>query len=130
MKPRIQQTAVALADRLRARFQCYQEVIQGSRSSWLPLEQLWTLADEAALTQWAALPVDGWDPLYLASQRIAYRLHLWRKAQSYCRERGDEGQDYHPAEIWEAADQAALDAHESAINEITGARPLPFQEIA
>ncbi len=63
-----------------------------------------------------------------ACEDIANRLRVFKRVALQARERGDEQVELHVAEIWEAGDEAALEAFEKALAELTGQRPLPFQE--
>lgn len=66
----------------------------------------------------------------IAAKMMAERLRVWKRLQQQARERGDSLIDLDVAELFEARDLEALTAYESALDEINGARPLPFGEIA
>lgn len=66
--------------------------------------------------------------LRAAASAMAQRLRIFQGIAQAAQERGSRV-DLAPCELWEPADQAALDAYESALTEISGARPL-FQETA
>ena len=61
-----------------------------------------------------------------AAALMAARLRLFRRTAQFATER-EARVDLAPAELWEPADDAALDAYEKAIDEINGARPLPME---
>lgn len=57
-----------------------------------------------------------------AARAMAERLRVFKKDAEYAVERGDA--TIPVAGYWEPADQAALDAYEQALLEMSGARPL------
>lgn len=61
-----------------------------------------------------------------AAALMADRLRIYRITAQSAAAREDRV-DLAPCELWEPADQAALDAYEKAIDEINGARPLPME---
>jgi len=61
-----------------------------------------------------------------AAALMAARLRIYRITAQSAAAREDRV-DLAPCELWEPADQAALDAYEKALNEINGARPLPLE---
>jgi len=64
--------------------------------------------------------------LRIAAKMMAERLKLFRQLAQDAREREDVI-ELKPDELWEASDQFALDAYETALNQINGARPLPME---
>lgn len=66
--------------------------------------------------------------LQQASDVIAGRLRLWAALQLRHREMGDMDITLALAELWEPADQAALEEYEQAKAEAMGQIALPFGE--
>lgn len=64
-----------------------------------------------------------------AAEMMASRLELFKKTATAARERGDVV-ELDPRELWEAADQAALDAYRAASNFARGVQALPFPDAA
>ena len=64
----------------------------------------------------------------VAAKMMAERLKVWKKMQIQARERGEDMVELHVSELFEVADASALQMFEDAMNEIHGARPLPFSE--
>jgi len=70
--------------------------------------------------------MSGESALRNAAALMAARLQIYRITAQSAAAREDRV-DLDPRELWEPADQAALDAYEKAVNEINGARPLPME---
>ena len=64
-----------------------------------------------------------------AAERLLARLMIWHKLYRYHSEIGDVEVTLHIADLWDSADQAAVDQFVAARAEITGQRPLPFEVI-
>lgn len=62
-----------------------------------------------------------------AAAAMAESLRTFKRIQIQARERGDEVVELHVAELFEAKEQAALDAYEKALADFIGARPLPME---
>lgn len=65
-----------------------------------------------------------------AAALMAERLRIMKRTQQQALERGlavGDPSDLLVGEIFEAGDQAALDAYEKALLQVTGAVPLPFE---
>lgn len=65
----------------------------------------------------------------IAAAKMAKRLKTFQRLAQQARERGDSTVELHINELWEPSDQEAMDAYESVVHEINGARPLPFGEV-
>jgi hypothetical protein len=61
-----------------------------------------------------------------AATMMAGCLHNFRRIAEQAREQ-ETRVNLAPSEMWEAADQIALDAYETALMQINGARPLPME---
>ena len=66
------------------------------------------------------------DPKVLLSRAagaMAARLQIFRDTAVHAQERGDKV-ELHPSEMWEPADEAALQRYEDAMQALSGAQPL------
>lgn len=61
-----------------------------------------------------------------AAEGVRARLLLWRTLAAQSRERREETIELAIPELWEAKDQAALDALDAVLNKSKGLQPLPF----
>lgn len=64
--------------------------------------------------------------LRAAAAMMAARLQVFRTLAKQAQET-ESRIELDPRELWESADEAALTAYETALNEINGARPLPME---
>ena len=63
-------------------------------------------------------------PLQIAADAPAERLLIWHKLSQQCRERGEEGEWIDLRDMWNPADQAAIDKFTDAQARAQGLRPL------
>ena len=61
-----------------------------------------------------------------AARLMAERLKLFKRTAEQARET-DSRVDLAAAELWEPADEQALNAYDDALLQINGARPLPME---
>lgn len=68
------------------------------------------------------------DPIQLAAIAMAKRLRMFKRLAEQSRERGTSNVSLHVNEVWEPADQEALDQFEIAMEGVYGTTPkLPLE---
>jgi hypothetical protein len=68
-------------------------------------------------------------PIQEAAEAIAERLLIWHRLAQQCHDRGEEGEWIDLRDMWNPADQAAIDKFTEAKARAQGLRPL-FREDA
>ena len=63
-------------------------------------------------------------PLQVAAEALAERLMIWHKLSQQCRERGEAGEWIDLRDMWNPADQGAIDKFTEAKARAQGLRPL------
>lgn len=69
------------------------------------------------------------DHLKISASLMAERLRVFKTLAIQAKERGEVTITLHVDEVWDANDEAALQAFEVAVAELTGAQRLPMDAI-
>ena len=68
-------------------------------------------------------------PIQEAAESLAERLLIWHRLAQQCHDRGEEGEWIDLRDMWNLADQAAIDKFTEAKARAQGLRPLfPMEE--
>lgn len=68
------------------------------------------------------------DPIQAAAVAMAKRLRMFKRLAEQSRERGTSNVSLHVNEVWEPADQEALDQFDAAMEATYGSQPqLPLE---
>lgn len=117
-----------LANRLRAyKARQIEARARGLEDVETPMAEFFEAGAVAALEAFGQIRATLPEPFCAACEAVAKRLHIFRRTQEQARERGEEAVALPVAELFEPSDAVALVAYETALADLLGQRPLPFE---